>query len=214
VFGDFKEPQPDAVHQVADVVLGALNPADLAIAAGRYGEVELPCVAGLEGIARLSGGALVYFNRPPPPFGSLAQYAPLDPSAVFAIPEGLDPGLAVSLGIAGLAAWLPLTWRARVQPGESVLILGATGVVGQIGVQAAKLLGAGRVVAAGRDRQTLERLKDRGADATVVLEGDYRQALKDAAGDGLEVERLPLSRIADAWEMQDRGPHHKITLVP
>jgi NADPH2:quinone reductase len=293
VFGDFKEPQPDDVHQVAEVVLGALNPVDLTIAAGGYREVELPCVVGLEGIARLSDGALVYFNGPPAPFGSLAQYAPIDPSTVFAIPDGLDPGLAVSLGIAGLAAWLPLTWRADLQAGETVLVLAATGVVGQIAVQAAKLLGAGRVVAAGRHRETLERLRERGADATVILEGDYRQALQDAAGDGydvvldplygppleaalsatahgarvvtvgaiaaesaaipvrdlfgrtltghsnshaplevrreayerlaahaaageisVEVERLPLSRIADAWELQARGPHHKITLVP
>ncbi|MCW3049939.1 MAG: alcohol dehydrogenase [Solirubrobacterales bacterium] len=294
MFGDFKEPQPDETHQVVDVVLGALNPVDLAIAAGGYGTVvELPCVVGLEGIARLSDGALVYFNGPPAPFGSLAQYAPIDPATTFAVPDGLDPGLAVSLGIAGLAAWLPLTWRAELQPGESVLVLGATGVVGQIAVQAAKLLGAGRVVAAGRHRPTLERLQERGADAIVVLEGDYREALKDAAGEGydvvldplygppfeaalsatapgarvvtvgaiaadsavvpigdlfgrtltghsnthapldirregfermaahaaageidVEVERLPLSRIADAWELQARGPHHKITLVP
>jgi NADPH:quinone reductase-like Zn-dependent oxidoreductase len=294
VFGDFKEPQPDEAHQVVEVVLGALNPADLYIAAGEYGEVaELPYVVGLEGIARLSDGALVYFSRPPAPFGSLAQYAPVDPSTVFAVPDGLDPGLAVALGIAGLAAWLPLTWRAELRTGETVLVLGASSVVGQIAVQAAKLLGAGRVVAAARHRPTLERLRDRGADAIVVLEGDPRQALKDAAGDGydvvldalygppleaalsataqgarvvtvgalagrsaaipvtdlfgrtlmghsnshaslnvrrvafermaahaaageiaVEVERLPLSRIADAWEMQARGPHHKITLVP
>jgi NADPH:quinone reductase-like Zn-dependent oxidoreductase len=293
VFGDYKEPQPDEVHQVAEVLLGALNPVDLYTAAGLYGEVELPCVVGREGIARVADGAVVYFGGPPAPFGSLAQYAPVDPSSVFAIPDGLDPGLAVSLGIAGLAAWLPLAWRADLQAGETVLVLGATGVLGQIGVQAAKLLGAGRVVAAGRHRQTLERLRDRGADATVVLEGDYPQALKDAAGDGydvvldplygppleaalgataqgarvvtvgaiaaesaaipvrdlfgrtlmghsnshasldvrreayerlaahaaagevgVEVEHLPLSRIADAWEMQARGPHHKIVLVP
>ena len=48
--------------------------------------------------------------------------------------------------------------------------------------------------------------------------GDFKEPQPDAvhqvAEIDLEVERLPLSRIADAWEMQDRGPHHKIMLVP
>jgi hypothetical protein len=75
VFGDFKEPQPDETHQVAEVLLGGLNPVDLSIAAGEYGDVELPCVVGREGIARLSDGAAVYFSRPPAPFGSLSRIA-------------------------------------------------------------------------------------------------------------------------------------------
>jgi hypothetical protein len=53
---------------------------------------------------------------------------------------------------------------------------------------------------------------------TVPVFGDFKEPQPDAvhqvADVVLEVERLPLSRIADAWEMQDRGPHHKITLVP
>jgi NADPH:quinone reductase-like Zn-dependent oxidoreductase len=187
VFGDFKEPQAGDGHEVAEVVAAGLNPVDLFIAAGRYGPVEPPVVMGLEGVARLDGGRRVYFNGTPKPFGSMAQEAPIDPGAAFEVPDGLDAGVAVALGIAGLAAWLPLEVRARVQPGEAVLVLGATGVVGQIGVQAAKLLGAGRVVAAGRDRETLERLRDRGADDVVVLEGDLERALAAAAGDGYDV---------------------------
>jgi len=75
----------------------------------------------------------------------------------------------VALGIPGLAAWIPLTRHARLQDGESVLVLGATGVVGQVAVQAAKLLGAGRVVGAGRDAEALKQIEELGADATGVL---------------------------------------------
>jgi NADPH:quinone reductase-like Zn-dependent oxidoreductase len=293
VFGDFKEPQPDRGHQVLEVLLAGLNPVDLQIASGSYGPVEVPRVVGLEGIARLPDAGRIYFNGTPPPFGSMAQYAPVDVGSSFAVPDGLDEGLAVSLGIAGLAAWLPLSYRAQLKAGETVLVLGASGVVGQIAVQAAKLLGAGRVVAAARHRPTLERLLERGADTMVVLEGDYAQALKDAAGDGydvvldplygppleaalaataqgarivtigatagttatipvgfvfgrtimghtsqtvplevrreayermarhaaageitVDVERLPLSQVGEAWERQARGPHQKLTLVP
>ncbi|MDX6564166.1 MAG: hypothetical protein QOD65_3980 [Gaiellales bacterium] len=184
VFADFKEPQPDAEHEVVEVLLAGCNPVDLYIAAGLYGELELPCVMGREGIARMPDGSRAYFEAPPAPFGSMAQYAPVDPRAVFPVPDGLDAGVAVALGIAGLSAWLPLTKRAHLKAGETVLVLGASGVVGQIGVQAARLLGAGRVVAAARHRPTLEKLLERGADEIVLLEGDLAAALKSAAGDG------------------------------
>src|SRR4051812_3802178 len=187
VFDDFKEPQPDDGHEVAEVVVAGLNPVDLFIVAGRYGPVDPPFVAGLEGIARVGGGRRVYFNGVPKPFGSMAAEAPIDPSTSFDVPDGLDAGVAVALGIAGLAAWLPLEARAGLQPGETVLVIGATGVVGQIGVQAAKLLGAGRVVAAGRNREALERLRELGADEIVVLDGDLEQAFAAAAGDGYDV---------------------------
>jgi NADPH2:quinone reductase len=188
VFDDFKEPQGDHGHDVAQVVCAGLNPVDLSIVAGQYGPVEPPFVAGLEGIARIGGNARrVYFNGVPKPFGAMAAEAPIDPSACFDVPDGLDHGVAVALGIAGLAAWLPLEARARLKSGETVLVIGATGVVGQIGVQAARLLGAGRVVAAGRNRTALERLRELGADEIVVLEGDLEQAFAGAAGDGYDV---------------------------
>jgi len=69
-----------------------------------------------------------------------------------------------------LSSWLPLVWRAGLKPGETVLILGATGVSGKLAIQIAKHLGAGRVVAVGRSAQVLETLPDLGADATISLD--------------------------------------------
>jgi NADPH:quinone reductase-like Zn-dependent oxidoreductase len=186
-YADFRDPEAAAGLEVAEVVVAGLNPVDIYIAAGMYGPVELPYVAGLEGIARLGDGRHVYFPATPRPFGSMAERVPVDPGAAFPVPDGLDPGVAVALGIAGLAGWLPLEARARLQPGETVLVLGATGVVGRVGVQAAKLLGAGRVVAAGRHRESLEELRALGADDVVVLDGDVEQAFRRAAGDGYDV---------------------------
>jgi NADPH2:quinone reductase len=102
------------------------------------------------------------------------------------VPDGLDPALAVCLGVSGLAAWLTLEWRAALAPGETVLILGASGVVGQIAIQAARLLGAGRVVAAARNPEGLERARRLGADAVVPLDGqdDLAGAFREAAGGG------------------------------
>ena len=67
--------------------------------------------------------------------------------------------------------------------GENVLVLGATGAVGLVAVQAAKLLGAARVVAAGRSAEGLERATELGADGTVRLDvDDLASAFRDAFG--------------------------------
>jgi NADPH:quinone reductase-like Zn-dependent oxidoreductase len=187
VFGDFKEPDEGDGRTVAEVLAAGLNPVDLMIAAGQMGPVDVPCVVGLEGVARI-GDERVYFNGVPWPFGSIAQFAPVDRAEAFPVASDLSPGMAVALGIAGLAAWVPLETRAQLQRGESVLVLGASGMVGQLAVQAAKLLGAGRVVAAARHRETLEMLRERGADEVVQLgAGDDADALRRVAGDGYDV---------------------------
>jgi NADPH2:quinone reductase len=103
------------------------------------------------------------------------------------LPDELSDADALGLGVAGTTAWLAMTWKADLQPGESVLVLGATGAVGQIAVQAAKLLGASRVVAAGRHRGTLQSLRGRGADETVVLEDEYAPALVAASRGGFDL---------------------------
>jgi len=181
--GDFDEPVAGDGKEVAEVILGGLNPVDLKTAASR----KVPSVAGMEGIANL-GGRRVYFGSAIRPHGSFAPRTLLDPDTVFDVPEGLEDGPAVALGIAGLAAWLPLTHQAGLSGGERTLILGATGLAGQIAVQAAKLLGAGHVVAAGRDEAALEALLDRGADAVAVLDGDDPSGpLGAAAGEGYDV---------------------------
>jgi D-arabinose 1-dehydrogenase-like Zn-dependent alcohol dehydrogenase len=159
VFGDFKEPQPNQTHQVAEVLLGGLNPVDLSIAAGEYGDVELPCVVGREGIARLSDGA---FYGPP------------------------------------LEAALSATAQ-----GARVVTVGAS-AADSAAIPVRDLIG-----------RTLIGHSNGHASLEVRREAYERLAGHAAAGKiRVEVERLPLSRIADAWEMQARGPHRKIALVP
>src|SRR5271155_2051774 len=179
----FEEPSAGLDQAVVEVLAAGLNPVDVAICAGRFyaGKPPLPSVAGREGVGMLDGKR-VYFDAPIAPFGSMAERALVDPSSTYPVPDGLDEGVAVALGISGLAAWLALTWRAELQPGEHVLVLGASGVLGQIAVQAAKLLGAARVVAAARSAEGLERCLALGADAAVGLDQDDLPGVLTEAG--------------------------------
>jgi NADPH:quinone reductase-like Zn-dependent oxidoreductase len=192
---DFDEPVAGPDQAVVQVLAAGLNPVDVTISAGRFyaGPPPLPLVAGREGVGVLDGRR-VYFDAPILPFGSMAERALIDPLSTYEVPDGLPDGVAVALGISGLTAWLALTWRAELRPGEHVLVLAASGVLGQVAVQAAKLLGAARVVAAARSQEGLERCLELGADAAVRLDGseDLPAALTEAAGGKIDVVIDPL----------------------
>jgi NADPH:quinone reductase-like Zn-dependent oxidoreductase len=194
-FGEFEEPQANGLALV-EVSVAGLNPVDHTIAAGRFPgrEPPLPSVPGLEGIGTVEGRR-VYFDSPVAPFGSMGERTLVERDELIEVPDGIEDGLAVSLGISGLAAWLALTWRGSLQRGESVLVLGSSGVLGQIAVQGARLLGAGRVVVAARDSESLDHARhELGADAVVQLggEGDLTEHFKEAAGGGFDVVVDPL----------------------
>jgi NADPH:quinone reductase-like Zn-dependent oxidoreductase len=193
--GEFRDPEPASDAVVLEVLAAALNPVDLRIASGAYPleRFEPPYVVGKEGVGRRDDGSLVYFDMRVPPYGAIAERTLIEADHGYPVPEGLDPALAVCLGVSGLAAWLGLEWRGRLAAGETVLVLGASGVVGQIAVQAAKLLGAGRVVAAARDEAALARAVSLGADALVPLgRDDPAAALREASGDGYDLVLDPL----------------------
>ncbi|HEV7401176.1 MAG TPA: zinc-binding dehydrogenase [Solirubrobacterales bacterium] len=194
-FGEFEEPEANGMALV-EVSVAGLNPVDHTIASGRFPgrEPPLPSVPGLEGIGTVAGRR-VYFDTPVAPFGSMGERTLVKDDELIEVPDGLANGVAVSFGVSGLAAWLALTWRAELQEGESVLVLGSSGVLGQIAVQGARLLGAGRVVAAARDSESLDRARhELGADAVVELggKGDLTERFKEAAGGGFDVVVDPL----------------------
>ena len=188
--GDVPEPEPGNEEVVLDVVASSLNPIDIAVGAGRFygGHPPLPYIAGAEAVGRVPGeGALVWaagggfgVKRN----GALAERAAVPETTLTPVPEGAGAELAVALGTAGMAGWLPLAWRAPVRPGETVLVLGATGTAGLVAVQAARLLGAGRVVAAGRNPERLERAAAVGADDTVRIDdwAELARTLRAACG--------------------------------
>ncbi len=187
VIGEFREPEPREGAVLIDVDTAGLGGWDV-LGAYRLG-VEFPCVIRGEGVGRSGDGRRVYFGeRSVQPFGAWAERTLVPAEEVWEVPDGVDDKTAISMGIAATGAIVPLE-QARIQPGENVLILGATGTLGQIALQLARHLGAGRVVGAARSGEALQRLRSRGiADAVVTLGGtDDVAALKDAANGGFDV---------------------------
>jgi NADPH:quinone reductase len=173
---DRDPPRDDDGRAVVEVVAAALNPIDVAVATGRFygGHPELPYVPGTEAVVRdPDSGDLVWIARDGLGVqrdGTFAELATASREAFVRVPDGVDPALAAALGVAGVAGWLPVVRRAPVRDDDVVLVLAATGTVGSVALQAAKLLGARRVVAASRNAPKLRRAEELGADATVVLD--------------------------------------------
>ena len=298
VLEEREEPVAGEDEVLVEVSAAALNPVDISMASGTFhGTVpDRPYTPGREGVGRAEGGERSYFEAKAP-FGSLAEKALASREALVPLPDAVDDALATCFGVAGLAAWLALERRAHVGEGDKVLVLGASGVVGLIGVQAARLMGADLVVAAARDADGLKRAGELGADATVRMDeaADFAAAFREATDGGPDVvldplwgepaaaateaaapgarivhlgqsagpkatfksgdvrgkelsilghsnfavpraeknaayrrmvehcaageltapvETMPLDRIADAWELQQQGPHRKLVLIP
>jgi NADPH2:quinone reductase len=194
VLGSVDEPKRGPGQALVAPSAVPLNPIDVATASGQFygGSPDTPYIPGSEGVGRvlegesLEPGSLFYFSGDGlgrKRDGTLAERAVVAEEVMFPLPEGLAPELAGACGTAGLAGWLPVTWRAKTRPDDRVLVLGATGTVGLAAVQAAKMVGA-RVVAAGRRPEGLEVAAQLGADATVRLDADdLPGALREAAGE-------------------------------
>ncbi|MEI9947795.1 MAG: zinc-binding alcohol dehydrogenase family protein [Pseudomonadota bacterium] len=160
---------PDDVR--VDVLAAGLHPRVRAGASGTHyaDERVLPMIPGIDAVGRLPNGKLVYCVVHDTPYGTMAAQVVADRRRCVPLPDGIDEAVLAAAMNPAMSSWIALRLRAPIQPGQSVFVLGATGNAGQMAIQIAKLLGAGRVVGAGRD---LSRLESCGADAIVSLVGE------------------------------------------
>lgn len=174
VYADFAEPVPEAGETRVAVTAAAISPVVRSRASGQHYSASgrFPFIAGLDGVGRLDDGRRVYFILQRAPYGSMAQRAAVPAAHCLPLPDDLDDVTAAAIANPGMSSWAALTERARLQPGETVLVNGATGTAGRLAVQIARHLGARKVIATGRDADALRTAADLGADVTIPLGAD------------------------------------------
>ena len=165
-------PGPDDV--LIAVKATAVNYADALMTAGRYQtKPDLPFSPGLETAGIVAAcGARVTRLRPGDrvmailAYGGLAEMAVAPESETFAIPARMSFEEAGAFPVAYISSHVALRWQGRLEPGETLLVLGAAGGVGLTAVEIGKAMGA-RVIAAASTAEKLAVARERGADALV-----------------------------------------------
>jgi NADPH:quinone reductase-like Zn-dependent oxidoreductase len=194
------------------VTAAPVVPLDLLCASGTsyFGEPALPYVPGVQGVGVVTSsdvhaaGTQVWFATSAgmaPGDGSLAEHCAVAAADLVPIGSEVPDAVAAALGLSAVAAWMALTWRAALQPGERVLVLGAGGAVGQVAVGAARVLGASRVVAVCRPGRSVDRALRAGADEVVELTADVDalvRRLREASGGDVDVVVDPVFGTAAA----------------
>ncbi|WP_217550390.1 zinc-binding alcohol dehydrogenase family protein [Pantoea sp. GbtcB22] len=188
VYGDFPEPQADESHVVVTVKAAAVSQLAKARAAGTHysAAAHYPFITGIDGTGTLSNGDPVYFLAFNAPWGSMAERTLVPADSIVSLPPKLDPVLAAALANPGMSSWAALTRRAQLRTGETVLINGATGTSGGLAVRIAQHLGAGKIIATGRNRAALDQLLAQGADLTFTLD-ELPDALPALMKEGVDV---------------------------
>jgi NADPH:quinone reductase-like Zn-dependent oxidoreductase len=198
-----EHPDPQLVpgQSLIRVTAAPVVPLDLLCASGTsyFGAPAVPYVPGVQGVGlveqsdSLEVGSRVWFATSAgmaPGDGSLAQLVGVNEDDLVPLTEPVGDEPLAALGLSAVAAWMSLTFRARLQPGERVLVLGGGGAVGQAAIGAARLLGSSRIVATCRSQDAADRAHAAGADEVVLTSDastDLARRLADACGGEVDV---------------------------
>lgn len=185
---EIDEPTHREAALVMDVTVAAIGPTDLMKATGNSRPYPGPHVVNGEGVGRRPDGKRAYFGHSILPYGACAERTLVAEEEVWEIPENVSDEQAAAIGISGTGALIALE-QADITANDDVLVLGATGVLGQIALQIIRTMGARRVVAAGRNSETLQSLTIAGlADETATIgQGDDLAALRNVSGSGFDM---------------------------
>jgi NADPH:quinone reductase-like Zn-dependent oxidoreductase len=187
----YDTPEPAGADEaLVDVLAVGLHPRVRTGASGRHytSTGTLPMIPGIDGVGRLADGQRVYFVAPDDTWGSMAEKAVVDLRRTVPLPEDVDVTKVAAAMNPAMSAWVALRRRVPLEPGQSVLVLGATGNAGGMAVQVARRLGAARVVGAGRNPERLAELSALGADEVVALLDDPAVTAERLANAAAEVD--------------------------
>jgi len=188
-YQSFPDPTPIEGEALVHVRAAGLHNLVKSIASGAHYSAagSGPAVPGVDGVGVLDDGSRVYFLFVRKPWGTMAELAAAPRNKLIPVPDGLSDAQAAAIPNPGMSAWISMKDRAALSAGETVLILGATGVAGQLAVQVARLLGAKRVIAAGRN---VDAIASANVDAVIALgqpEDALREAFAAEAASGIDV---------------------------
>jgi NADPH:quinone reductase-like Zn-dependent oxidoreductase len=198
VYAEFEAPMAKAGEELISVRASALSQFSKSRASGAHYSAGggFPAIAGADGVGITQEGRRVYFVLPEAPFGALAELCPVSSDRCVEVPGSLDEITAAAIANPGMSAWAALVERAHLAAGETVLVNGATGTAGRLAVQLAKYLGAGKIIATGRNAEELEEVKKLGADIVIPFSlgmshpsgaKEYENALKQVFAAGINV---------------------------
>jgi NADPH:quinone reductase len=219
VLEDVDPPTPGPGQVLIDVAACALNYPDALYCQGRYQErPELPFSPGLEAAGRVSAVGSGVRNvsvgqrvaaMPPKPWGGLAEQCLAPEGVVFPVPDSMDDVAAAALTITYQTGWFGLYHRARLQPGETVLVHAGAGGVGSAAIQLALAAGAGTVIATAGGSEKADVCRRLGAHHVIdyTTEDFVEQVKAITGGRGADVIYDPVggdvfdrSRKVVAWE--------------
>lgn len=173
-YAEFPEPITANENEVLiSVKAVAITNLDKGIVSGQHYSSENDnsngTVIGSDAIGLLENGTRVYARGIS---GTIAEKALVEKNRMVVLPEGIDNAVAAAMPNAVAGSAMALRFRAGIQPGETVLINGATGFTGQMAIQVAKHYGAKKIIVTGRNEKTLQNLLELGADEIISLKQD------------------------------------------
>jgi NADPH:quinone reductase-like Zn-dependent oxidoreductase len=171
----FDVPRPRTGDEMlVDVLAAGLHPRVRSGAAGAHyaSTGTLPMIPGIDAVGQRPDGKRIYFVADDDALGTMADKAVADVRRAIELPDDVDVAKVAAAMNPAMSSWVALRLRVPIEPGQSVLVLGATGNAGAMAVEVAKRLGAGRVVGAGRDLDRLSAVAAAGADDVVPLTAD------------------------------------------
>jgi NADPH2:quinone reductase len=225
-FEEYALPPRAAGQALVAVTAAPITPLDVLCATGTsyFGTPATPYVPGVQGVGVVvasdahAAGTRVWFPTAAGMAagdGAFAEQCLVPDADLMALPPGVADSQVAALGLSAVAAWASLTRAARLAAGEVVLVLGGGGIVGQVAIQAARVLGASRVVTAARSAAGRERAAAAGADAVVPIPDGgsadaLAEALREACGAPVDVVVDPLFGVPATAAARLLAPHGRL----
>lgn len=199
------------------VTAAAITPLDVLCSTGSsyFGAPDLPYTPGVQGVGHTPDGRRVWFTTAAgmqPGNGSMAQWCAVDASRALEFDNQIDDAAVAALGLSAVAAAGALE-RGGFVAGDSVIVLGASGVVGQVAAQLARYRGASRVIVVLRDPSTVHAHLASVADVIIDARSDVQtlgSELVEASGGGADLVIDPVWGHVAAGAVQALKDHGRL----